>query len=87
MSADEQFDKGITRELGTEIAKRFAASGKFDFLNLIRGRIATDAELTTVIPVQGMPSAPHLDFAGEIRAETQLPIFHAAKAALTRTGA
>jgi len=56
MSADEEFDKGITRELGVEIARRIAASGKFDFLNLIRGRIATDAELTTVIPIQAGPS-------------------------------
>lgn len=81
MSADEQFDRGITRELGVEIARRIATSGKFDFLNLIRGRIATDAELTTVIPVQGMHSAPHLDFAGEVRAETRFPVFHAARIA------
>ncbi len=79
MSADEEFDKGITRDLGVEIARRIAASGKFDFLNLIRGRIATDAELTTVIPIQGMASGPHLDFAGEVRAATQIPIFHASK--------
>jgi NADPH-dependent 2,4-dienoyl-CoA reductase/sulfur reductase-like enzyme len=28
-----------------------------------------------------MPSAPHLDFAGEIRAELQFPVFHAARIA------
>ena len=32
-----------------------------------------------VIPIQGMPSAPHLDFAGEIRAATDFPTFHAAR--------
>ena len=79
MSADEQFDKGVTRATGVEIARRIAASGKVDFINLIRGRIATDAELARVIPIQGMASAPHLDFAGEVRAETGFPIFHAAK--------
>ncbi|MGC9417696.1 MAG: FAD-dependent oxidoreductase [Rhodovulum sp.] len=77
--ADEQFEKGITRTEGVEICRRLADSGKVDFLNLIRGRIATDAELTGVIPVQGMASAPHLDFAGEVRAETGIPMFHAAK--------
>ncbi|WP_425051900.1 FAD-dependent oxidoreductase [Psychromarinibacter sp. S121] len=79
MVADEQFDKGVTREEGAEIARRVADSGKFDFINLIRGRIATDAELTNVIPVQGMASAPHLDFAGEVRAATDFPMFHASK--------
>jgi len=81
MVADEQFEKGLSREEGGEIARRMASSGKFDFLNLIRGRVASDAELTRVIPVQGMASAPHLDFAGEVRGATQFPVFHAAKIA------
>ena len=50
-----------------------------DFLNIVRGHIDTDAGLTDLIPIQGMPSAPHLDFAGEIRAATQFPTFHAAR--------
>ncbi|MCB1369135.1 MAG: FAD-dependent oxidoreductase, partial [Rhodobacteraceae bacterium] len=32
-----------------------------------------------VIPVQGMKSAPHLDFAGRIKAAVSLPVFHAAR--------
>jgi NADPH-dependent 2,4-dienoyl-CoA reductase/sulfur reductase-like enzyme len=35
--------------------------------------------MTDVIPIQGMPSAPHLDFAGEVRRATGMPTFHAAK--------
>ena len=54
-------------------------SGLIDFLNVIRGHIDTDAGLTDVIPIQGMPSAPHLDFAGEVRAATGFPTFHAAR--------
>ena len=50
-----------------------------DFLNVVRGHIDTDAGLTDLIPVQGMRSSPHLDFAGEIRAATGFPTFHAAK--------
>jgi N-methyl-L-proline demethylase len=45
----------------------------------VKGHIDTDAGLTDVIPVQGMPSAPHLDFAGAIRAATEFPTFHAAR--------
>src|SRR5690606_19481313 len=62
-----------------EIARRLAASGKVDFLNIIRGTIETDAALTKVIPVTGMRSSPHLDFAGEVRAATKFPTFHAAR--------
>ncbi|WP_343080867.1 NADH:flavin oxidoreductase [Ostreiculturibacter nitratireducens] len=79
MVADEVWDKGLSKEEGVEIARRVAASGKFDFINLIRGRVETDAELTKVIPIQGMASAPHLDFAGEVRAATRFPVFHAAR--------
>jgi len=35
--------------------------------------------MTDMIPIQGMRSAPHLDFAGRIRAEVGLPTFHAAR--------
>jgi 2,4-dienoyl-CoA reductase-like NADH-dependent reductase (Old Yellow Enzyme family)/thioredoxin reductase len=79
MVADEDWDKGLSRAEGVEIARRIAASGKFDFINLIRGHIDSDAALTGVIPIAGMPSAPHLDFAGEVRAATKFPVFHAAK--------
>ena len=79
MVADEDFEKGLGREEGVEIARRLAASGKFDFLNIIRGHIDTDAALSGVIPITGMRSAPHLDFAGDVRAATKFPVFHAAR--------
>ncbi|MGY6709427.1 MAG: oxidoreductase [Rhizobiaceae bacterium] len=81
MVADEDSAMGISRAEGVEIARRLAGSGKFDFLNIIRGRIDTDAALTGVIPITGMASAPHLDFAGEVRAATGVPVFHAARIA------
>lgn len=79
MVADEDWEKGLTRDEGVEIARRLVASGKVDFLNLIRGHIETDAALSNVIPIQGMASGPHLDFCGEVRAETKFPVLHAAR--------
>ena len=76
---DEDWDKGLSREEGVEIAQRLVATGQVDFLNVIRGHIESDAVLSRVIPVQGMTSAPHLDFCGEVRAETKFPVFHASK--------
>ncbi|WP_299901821.1 NADH:flavin oxidoreductase [uncultured Ruegeria sp.] len=78
-TADEVEKGGITEEDGLEIARRLRDSGQVDFLNVIRGRIHTDPAMTDVIPVQGMKSAPHLDFAGRVRAEIGMPTFHASR--------
>ena len=79
MVADEDWEIGLSREEGIEIARRFKASGVVDFLNIIRGHMETDAALVDVIPIAGMRSAPHLDFAGEVRAAADIPVFHAAR--------
>ncbi len=78
-SADESREGGVGKAEGMEIGLRLKDSGLVDFLNIIRGTIETDAALTGVIPLMGMKSAPHLDFAGEMRAATGFPTFHAAK--------
>ena len=78
-TADERNPNGITEDEGLEISKRFADCGMVDFLNVIRGRIHTDPALTEVIPIQGMKSAPHLDFAGLVRETTGMPTFHASR--------
>ena len=78
-TADEVHKQGLTPEEGIEISKIFRDSGLVDFLNVVRGRINHDAALTDIIPIQGMPSSPHLDFAGQVRKETGMPTFHAAK--------
>jgi 2,4-dienoyl-CoA reductase-like NADH-dependent reductase (Old Yellow Enzyme family)/thioredoxin reductase len=78
-TGDEVLDGGLSKEDGLAISRRLKASGMVDFLNIVRGHIDTDAGLTDLIPIQGMPSSPHLDFSGEIRAATQFPTFHAAR--------
>ncbi|WP_237480640.1 NADH:flavin oxidoreductase [Lichenibacterium dinghuense] len=77
--ADEDQEGGLTREEGLGIAGRLTASGLIDFVNVIRGHIDTEEGLSHVIPNMGARSAPHLDFAGEVRAATRLPTFHAAR--------
>lgn len=78
-TADEAQKGGITHDEGLDISKRIAATGQVDFLNVIKGRIHTDPAMTDLIPIQGMKSAPHLDFAGEVRKATGMPTFHAAR--------
>lgn len=79
LAADEQMEGGTTKEDGIEVTRRLKTNGLIDFVNVVRGHIDTDAALTDVIPVQGMPSAPHLDFAGEVRAGAAVATFHAAR--------
>ncbi|MDX7951222.1 NADH:flavin oxidoreductase [Lichenihabitans sp. Uapishka_5] len=78
-AADEAQEGGLNKADGLELSRRLKASGLVDFLNIVRGHIDTDPGLTDLIPIQGMASAPHLDLAGEIRAETHFPTFHAAR--------
>ncbi len=78
-TGDERVAGGIDEAEGTSIGQRLAASGAVDFLNVVRGHIDTDPGLTDVIPIHGMPSAPHLDFAGRVREAVRLPVFHAAR--------
>ncbi len=78
-TADEAQKGGITAKEGIEISKRLSATGQIDFLNVVKGRIHTDPAMTDIIPVQGMKSAPHLDFAGAVRKATGMPTFHAAR--------
>jgi hypothetical protein len=78
-TGDEMLDRGLSPADGLTISQRLKDSGMIDFLNVVRGHIDTDAGLTDVIPIQGMANSPHLDFAGDIRAATNFPVFHAAK--------
>lgn len=82
MVVDERVDDGIDLPIGLAILRRFADLGLIDFVNVIRGTIADDAALTEVIPIHGMPAAPHLATAGRVRAEMAgrgIAVLHAAK--------
>ena len=79
MALDETVPGGIDAAAGLEILARLEADGLIDFVNVIRGYIATDPALVEVIPIHGMPSAPHLDFAGRVRSATALAVLHASK--------
>jgi N-methyl-L-proline demethylase len=79
MTCDERTNDGLTLKDGIEISTRLKDSGLIDFLNVVRGHIDTDAGNTDLTPIQGTPSAPHLDSAGAIRAATQFPTFHAGR--------
>ena len=77
--ADEAWDKGMPREEGIAAARHLKSSGLVDFLNINVGHIDHDAPLSDMIPLLGTKSAPHLELAGDVRAATKFPVFHAAR--------
>ncbi len=79
IAVDEVISGGIDATAGLQIIRLFEQAGLIDFVNVIRGNIASDSTLNEVIPIHGMRSAPHLDFAGMVRTQTTLPILHASK--------
>lgn len=79
MVCDEQWQRGLEKNDGIAFARRLKEDGAIDYISVIRGRVGTNEGLSRVIPNMGTPSAPHLDFAGEIRNDVRLPTFHAAR--------
>ena len=82
MSMDEDLDgthaDGLRRDEALRALGLYVEDG-IEFLSLIKGTIESDATLAKVIPSMGTPSAPFLDFAGEIRAAIDIPVMHAAR--------
>jgi 2,4-dienoyl-CoA reductase-like NADH-dependent reductase (Old Yellow Enzyme family) len=80
LAVTDDLPGGLSIADGIEAAGRLVSEG-VDFLSVVRGHIDTDDGLTRVIPPMGTPSAPHLEFAGEIRRAVRVPVMHAARIA------
>ena len=76
---DDNLKGGIELDEGLRIGRAFIGTGMIDFVSVIKGHIDTDEGLSHVIPNMGTPSAPHLAFAGAVKAELGVPVFHAAR--------
>ncbi len=77
MTGGEDVPGGLTESDGLEIARTLANTGTIDFINIVKGSIATDEAISHVIPGLGTPLGPALEFAGRFRERVNLPIFHA----------
>ena len=81
MTGGEDVPGGLTEADGIEIATTLARTGTIDFINIVKGSIATDEAISHVIPGLGTPLGPALQFAGRFRERVDLPIFHAQRIA------
>lgn len=78
MAMDEDLPDGLGLPDTLEVLRRYQEHG-VDFLSVIKGGLATDARLAATIPSMGTPSAPFLEFAGEVRRSLDVPVMHAAR--------
>jgi 2,4-dienoyl-CoA reductase-like NADH-dependent reductase (Old Yellow Enzyme family)/thioredoxin reductase len=78
MTFDEGRSDGLQPEEALAVAHALTEAG-IDFFSVIKGFIDTDAELAEMIPPMGTPAAPHLEFAGWVKKNVDVPIMHAAK--------
>lgn len=78
LTFDERIESGLRRAEALAAVRVLIEDG-IDFVSVIRGRVDTDKALVDTIPGMGMPSAPHLEFAGDIRRELDVPVMHAGR--------
>ena len=79
MSGAELVEEGMSQAECLETAKTYAASGLVDFLNISGGSIMTRMSHAKITPNMSWPSAPYLHYASAIKAEVDVPIFHATR--------
>jgi len=78
MAMDEDRVDGLGKEEALTALRHYISDG-VDFVSVIKGTIENDANLAKVIPSMGTPSAPFLDFAGQIRQAVDIPVMHASR--------
>ncbi len=79
MPGDQMIEGGLTQEDCLAIAKAYATSGMVDFISVV-GAQASDFRSSALIwPTMWVPSAGFLYLASAIKAEVEIPIFHATR--------
>ena len=76
---DSHLDGGLRLEEGLKIGEILVKTGGLDFINVIQGHVDTQEGLSHIIPNMGTPAGPQLEFAGAVKREFELPVFHAAR--------
>ncbi len=74
MSADELLPHGYTLDQGRQMAQKWAATGKVDFLNV---SVACSTSMAYAIPPMMVPPRPFVWCAAEIKQIVDIPVFAA----------
>jgi dimethylglycine catabolism A len=77
LSGDELLAGGMSAADCVEVARLFASSGLIDFLSVYQGTGDTLPDLATMLPDMTFPPAPFLYLASAVKAQVDIPVFHA----------
>ncbi len=77
ITGDEFVEEGLSAEDCIEIACVLEKTGHVDLFNILAGTPHDDLGLAEWVRPMGLPAAPHINIAGQIRAAVTLPILHA----------
>lgn len=77
LSGDDLVKGGMDAREALDCAVAFAETGKLDFFNIFQGNGDYGSHLREMIPDMDFESAPFLYLASAIKAQVNIPIFHA----------
>jgi NADPH-dependent 2,4-dienoyl-CoA reductase/sulfur reductase-like enzyme len=79
ISADELRNGGMTLKEGIAVARAVAERGLADYLSIIAGEMQDHLSHSIGLPGMSYPVAPFLPLASAVKAEVDIPIFHAGR--------
>lgn len=79
MTGDELLEEGLAPDDCVEIARTFAGGGMIDFLNVFGGQPRDHMSIANLMAGMAYPVAPYLHLASAVRAEVDVPVFHATR--------
>ncbi|MEE9248612.1 MAG: FAD-dependent oxidoreductase [Dehalococcoidia bacterium] len=74
MSGDEKIEGGLTQEDQKEIARRLAATGKIDYINVVGGATENLMNQTETVPSMWYPTGLWTHYAAGIRQVVDVPV-------------
>ena len=79
MPGDEMLEGGLGHEDCIAIAKACALHAGIDFISVVGGQASDYKSSARIWPTMWVPTAPYLHLASAIKAEVNMPVFHATR--------
>ena len=79
LSGDEMLEGGLTADDCFTIIRKIVSSGLIDFANVYGGQMSDMISYAMNLPGMIAPSAPFLYLASAVKAEMDIPVFHATR--------
>lgn len=79
MPGDQMLKDGLNQDDCVAIASAYAASGLIDFVSVVGAQSSTHRDVARIWPTMWQPTATYLRLASAIKAQLNIPVFHATR--------